>query len=205
MQEFLEDDSSISDAFEDAFDNPFDDIQSVEDIVKDMQETYNTDEARKREAERKRKATFREKYGVGSKSYDKITDLFGSDIWQRLHEIYQYDSSDFLDLILELPSNLTSADIEIAMQMLWKDLASYGGSASLLDEDSIIEALELGFSLEEAIYLTQSERQFVPIDRQNIGAAVSDYIKSMMIQQEMERQARETLRNRYADSVRGRV
>lgn len=217
MNAFLESESDIESFqdFEDALENPFDvetpqrAFETLEDTVQDMQETFNdTEEKRKRrykDAEEKRKKTYREKHGVNEQNYNRITDMFGTDVWQRLHEIYQYDSTQFMDLIISLPENVTSVEIEYAMEQLWTDLVATGGGSRVLDEDAIIEAMELGFSYEEAIFLTQNEREYVPTSQQNIGTAVEDYVRSHIVIQEMERRARENIRNRYAESVRGRI
>lgn len=217
MNEFLRSQTDIEsfEEWEEALENPFN-VESNERVfeteaeaLEDMQSHFNEDEEERRrryeEADKKREKTFHERYKTSQKQYQNIRDIFGIEAYQRLHEAFQLDSYQMLDIILGLPSNVSAEDIEYALNQLWDDLGATGNGARLLDEDAIIEAMDMGFSYEEAIYLTQVDRQYVPINQSNIGMAVDDYVRSQAVILEMERLARENIRNRYAESVRGRV
>lgn len=217
MNEFLQSESDVE-SFEDweqSLENPFDVettqrvFETEDEAIADMQSEFNYDEEERRrryeEADRKRQQTFHEKYNTSSQEYQTIRDIFGTEAYQRLHEAFQLDSHQMMETILGLPSRMSAKDIEIALNQLWDDLGASGNGARLLNEDAIIEAMELGFSYEEAVYLTQGDREYVPITQSNIGIAVDDYIRSRSAILEMERRARENIRRRYSESVRGRV
>lgn len=217
MNEFLQSSTDIEsfEEWEEALENPFD-VENSERVftdeseaVEDMQRTFNVDEEERRrryeEADRKRQATFNERYNTSQSQYQNIRDIFGTDVYAKLHETFKLDSNQMMEIILGLPSDVSSKDIEFALEQLWKDLGVTGNGARILNEDAIIAAIEMGFSYEEAIFLTQSDREYVPISEHNIGIAVDDYIRSHLAQQEMERRTRESIRNRYAESVRGRI
>lgn len=217
MNEFLQSNTDVEsfEEWEDALENPFD-VETSERVftneseaVEDMQRTFNVDEEERRrryeEADRKRQSTFNERYGTSQGQYQNIRDIFGTDVYAKLHEVFKLDSHQMMEIILGLPSDISSKDIEFALEQLWKDLGATGSGARLLDEDAIIEAMEMGFSYEEAIFLTQPDREYAPISEHNVGVAIDDYIRSHLAQQEMERRTRENIRHRYAESVRGRI
>lgn len=217
MNEFLQSNTDVEsfEEWEEALENPFD-VESSERVfadeseaVEDMQRTFNVDEEERRrryeEADRKRQETFRENYKTTSSQYSNIRDIFGTDVYAKLHEAFKLDSNQMMEIIMGLPSDVSSKDIEFAMEQLWKDLGATGNGARLLDDDAIIQAMEMGFSYEEAIFLTQPDREYAPISEHNIAVAIDDYIRSHLAQQEMERRTRENIRRRYAESVRGRI
>ena len=153
MEQTLELDafSGSSDIFQNALDyNPFD-TPSISDnesqALRDMQLDYSLT------SEQKRQKTFNERYGANNNQYDIITSILGSDIYQLLKESQYLDSAQFIDEILSFDYEISPQIVERALLDLITDINQIE-SGNLR---TIKEAMDLGFSLEDAIYLTQED------------------------------------------------
>lgn len=209
MNSFLESDLDFFDSFEDfedALNNPFDDFD-VETPPRDFDNADKATEDMKRRymtSDEKRRNKFKEKYGTTDSQYDALIRILGSDTYRLLKEIYEYDSHQFRETVMSFSDDLTAEDIENALNELLNDLRRTGG-AKILNEDAIVEAMEMGFSYDEAVLLTQQDREWTTASKFNIDALVSDYIRSLMVQKEAERVARENIRRGYAERHKGKL
>lgn len=197
--------------FEEAINTPFDDFDvETDDVVRNMQDEFNGQDTEdnnsdwRQRAERNRRRTFNENWGTTDSQYDTISHFLGSEIYQKLKEIYEYDSHQFRQTLMGFGSDVSDEDIEVALTQLLLDLEINGG-VRLLNEDAIIEAMEMGFTYEEAVELTQQDREMTQASSYNIDQAVRDYVRSQSIQRNSEQRARQNIRNRYEERTRGRV
>lgn len=158
----------------------------------------------------KRGNTFRQKYGTTNSQYERMRDVFNSDTYQTLKELYKFDSHQLMDTIMHIPSDVSTEDIEYALIQLLNDIYKTNGGARFYNSDDIYAAMEMGFTYEEALYLTQTDRSYhtvsdIGTSAFSVGNAADQYIRTLVANQEMERRARENLRARYEESVRDRV
>ena len=145
--------SGSSDIFQDVLDyNPFD-THSISDnesqALRDMQLDYTLT------SEQKRRKTLNERYGADNNQYDIITSILGSDIYQLLKESQYLDSAQFIDEILSFDYGISPQIVERALLDLITDINQIESG----NVRTIKEAMDLGFSLEDAIYLTQEDVQ----------------------------------------------
>lgn len=211
--EYLESENNFESLqdFEEATNTPFDDFDvETDEVIHDMQDEFNGQDNGnnqsdwRRRADERRRRTFNENWHTTDLQYDTISHFLGSDLYQKLKELYNYDSHQFRETIMGFDADVSDEDIEIALVQLIHDLDTHNG-VSLLNQEAITEAMNMGFTYEEAVELTQQDREMMNASDEIIDQAVRDYVRSQSIQRRSAQQARENIRNRYAESVRGRV
>ena len=138
-----------TDIFQDVLNyNPFDEPE-INEVIQEMQLDYNMT------SEQKRQRTFNERFGASENDYDIITNVLGSEIYQLLKESGYLDSAQIIDEITSFDFGLSPQLVERALLDLISDINSVETSNIRL----IKQAMDLGFSLEDAIYLTENDLQ----------------------------------------------
>lgn len=203
MNAFLE--SDIQGAFEDlqpTDENPFDDRPTLnfntrDEAVRHMQATFKTSDER-------RMHTFATRTGtkVDADHYLPVVNTLGSDVFKKLQERYQLDSEQFIDMVVLLPSNISDRDLEIALIQL--EQAESENSIDYLNMDAILEAMELGFTLNEAIELTEMDNTRA-INTYNAIEILGDIARIAMDESVDTETSQMEIQARYEDMVRDRI
>lgn len=198
----LDNDFESFEDFQDAADNPFDaetngrQFSNAEEATEDMKRKYKTSDERRRD-------TFNSNHRTTETQRQKIVPILGSDIYHLFKERYQYDSDQFIDLIKSFDADISTSDIEIALTLLWNDIA--GDKVWTFDARAIEEALNLGFTLDEAMELTFMDRQHTTVSKYNVNAIISDYLEAVVKDMIGTVKERERARRQYVEHVKGRV
>lgn len=104
-------------------------------------------------ADQKRRATFEEKYGIFGQHYDVLTSVLGSKVYRMLKESMHLDSNQIMDLTYDYNGIANEKDIEHALLTLISKINDeYKGNVELL-----LDAMALGFTLDESEYLLSQE------------------------------------------------
>lgn len=207
MQEFIEDDSSKGDIYgwQDAqdFDTETSDSwvdsdsgvilsssmsEEEQNALREMGLDYN------RSSDEKRFGTLSEKYGSDENpftwdNYDLITSILGSDLYLVLREANYLDSAQIIDEILSFNENVKPEDVERALLSMISDINRIEES----NVNTLLEAMDLGFSLDEAIELTEIDIIENLIPEQGISD-LRDRIMYEVERTELRRQLEQRLR-----------
>lgn len=141
----------LNNGFESVTETPFDVSTSKQesDIVREMQIQYNVT------SDEKRYRTMYERGFISSQDeYNKIMSIYQSPIYQMLKEQGYSDSHQIRDLIQSFGSLITASDIEKALLSVIETLKLQ----QTYNIQQIREAMDLGFTFDEAVYLTESDR-----------------------------------------------
>lgn len=165
------------------------DMSSEEqDVLREMGLSYN------RSSDEKRFGTLSEKYGTEDRQlswndYDLITTILGSDLYLMLREANYLDSAQIIDEILSFNENVTPEDVERALLSMVSDINRIEDA----NVQTLLDAMDLGFSLEEAIELTDVDiiQNLIP----EMGISdLRDRILQEVEQTELRRQLEQHLR-----------
>lgn len=130
---------------------PFDEVSTSKqesEIVQDMMLRYlSSDEKRYR-------TMLENKFVSSLNEYNKIMAIYQSPIYQMLKETGYSDSHQIRDLVQSFGSNISSTDLEYALISLMDELKLQ----QTYNIQQIKDAMDLGFSFEDAIFLTESDR-----------------------------------------------
>lgn len=120
--------------------------QDVQDALRSMGLDYN------RTSDEKRMASLQRHYGdMTSNDYDLITSILGSDLYQMLKEAQYLDSDQIIDEILSFNMNVTPEEVERALLSMVTDM----NNIETKNIQTVLDAMDLGFTLDEAIELTE--------------------------------------------------
>lgn len=197
----MESDFESFEDFEDAQDNPFDaetkrkQFNTQQEAVEDMQTRYKDWKERSRDTFNRRKHTTNEQR-------EKIVQVLGSDIYQLFKERFNYDSDQFIDLVKGFDLDVDEIDIEASLNQLWNDIAD--NKAWTFNTRAIEEALNLGFSLDEAIELTYMDRIHTKVFDKNVNAIISDYLTAVAKDLLNISKEQENVRRRYQEKMNKR-
>lgn len=203
MNDFIENEDSTGDIYgwQDADDfgveteNPYIDAESgvlinpsmpqdVQDALRSMGLDYN------RTSDEKRMASLQERYGdMTSNDYDIITSILGSDLYQMLKEAQYLDSDQIIDEILSFNMNITPEEVERALLSMVTDI----NNIETQNIQTILDAMDLGFTLEESIELTDIDVIQNILPDEGISE-LRDRIMHEVEQTAMRRQLEEELR-----------
>lgn len=105
-------------------------------------------------SEDKRRNTFQEKYGIFGKDYDILTSILGSDLFRELVESKHLDSTQIMDLVSDYSGSVTAEQIEKSLLNLISGInKEYSNTVNV-----IRDAMDMGFTFDEAVYLTEQDR-----------------------------------------------
>lgn len=152
-------------------------------VLKDMGLSYNTT------SDEKRLNTFQKKYkDMTMADHDKITSILGNDLYFMLKETGYFDSDQLIDEILNFEFNVTEEEIERALLSMLADINNIETS----NVNTILEAMDLGFTLEEAIELTDIDMQKNILPQEGIQE-LSDRLYYEVGQTKLQKQLEEEL------------
>lgn len=136
--------------FETTNESPFDSEEvSTSKVVENMQIRYNLT------SDEKRFRTMSERGFINSQEeYDKLIAIYQSDVYHMLQEQGYSDSHQIRDLIQSYDSLITARDIENALLGLIDELKL----EQTYNTKVIRDAMDLGFTFDEAVYLTEQDR-----------------------------------------------
>ena len=209
MNDFIEDENSNGDiyGYEDILDwEPADDFdvetgspyvdpesgvlidpslpQDVQDALRSMGLDYN------RSSDEKRLASLQDKYGdMSLDEYNVITSILGSDLYLMLKEAQYLDSAQIIDEILSFNMNVTPEEVERALLSMVSDI----NNIETQNIQIVLDAMDLGFSLEEAIELTDVDVIQNLLPEEGISE-LRDRIMHEIEQTEIRRQLEQELR-----------
>lgn len=98
--------------------------KGIEDRRSALMQAYKSekkDTSYNKEAERKRKKTFSNRYGMNDKEYDRITSLLGSDTFKKIKEKGTLDSKQLIDLSYIITKDTDAEILENVIDMIRKD------------------------------------------------------------------------------------
>lgn len=102
----------------------------------------------------KRQQTFKRRFGISSQSqYDALTTVLGSVMFQSLAEKTQLDSNQVIEAFKSFGNEVSAEQFEQAEATF--ETALSGREISFVDETAYNEALEAGFTEEEALEYAQ--------------------------------------------------
>lgn len=105
-------------------------------------------------SDEKRRNTFQEKYGIFGNDYDILTSILGSDLFHELVESKHLDSTQIMDLVSDYSGSVTAEQIEKSLLNLISGInKEYYNTVNV-----IREAMDMGFTFNEAVYLTEQDR-----------------------------------------------
>lgn len=176
----------LNNGFEKAESTPFDKNSSVDKVVEDMQIRYNltTDE--------KRFNTMMKKGFIDSLyEYNKIMAIYQSDVYVMLKELGYSDSYQIRDLVQSFDNNINSTDLEYALLSLIDTLKLQ----QTYNTAQIREAMDLGFSFDDAVYLTQDD-VVSEITPENSLLELRDRLNALLETRSIRKQLTDELRRR---------
>lgn len=144
----------LNNEFETVNETPFNTIdvstsKSEQKVVQDMMLRYNLT------SDEKKYNTMLERGFVNSlNEYSKILAIYQSPVYQMLKENGYSDSYQIRDLVQSFGNNISSTDLEYALLGLIESLKLQQDYNTKLIRD----AMELGFSFDDAVYLTQDDK-----------------------------------------------
>lgn len=184
---------SMGDVLKDAFgfedvelkDTPFGKSFDTEtQAVNDMQLRYNYDSDEKRFMTMQQKGYIQSLY-----EYNKLMSIYQSDVYVKLKELGYSDSHQIMDLIQSFDNNISATDIENALLSLIDELKLQQN----YNTAQIREAMELGFSFDDAVYLTESDR-VDEIKPEDSLIEIRDRLSALLETREIRKQLADELR-----------
>lgn len=163
----------------------------VQKVVAEMQDRFNKEPEVESVSDKKRRATFAEEYGIIGDEYGNLVKTLGGNLFHMLKESTHLDSSQIMDVVHDYNGYANAKDIEHALLTLIAKINSeYAYSVEIIQD-----AMQLGFSLDDALYLTKSDvpRDFEPIKG---VSALRDIIESEVGIKE-KKQLKEKIWKRY--------
>lgn len=164
--------------------------QDVQDTVIDMGLNFN------RTPDEKRFSSLSKRYNdednnqfLTWKDYDLITNILGNKLYLMLKEAQYLDSDQIIDEIMSFDYNATPEDIERALLSMVTDI----NNIETKNVQTLIDAMDLGFSLEEALELTDMDmEENLPL---NMGMAeLSRRLTSEVAKSRKQKELEEDLR-----------
>lgn len=154
------------------------------DVLKDMGFNYNLS------GYEKRLLKFSKKYENSTKNdYDSITNILGNDLYLMLKETGYLDSDQVIDEILTRNLNPSAKEIERALLSMLADINDIETS----NVNTVMEAMDLGFTLDEALELTEIDMRRNILPQEGIQE-LSDRIMYEIGQTKMQKQLEQELR-----------
>lgn len=144
------------DEFEAVETSPFD-ADYNDKVLQEQQERFNkTQEEREDISDQKRRATFEEKHGIFGQQYNVLTSVLGSNLYRMLKESMHLDSNQIMDLTYDYNGIANEKDIEHALLTLISKINDeYKSNVNML-----LDAMALGFSLEDSEYLLENDLKY---------------------------------------------
>lgn len=166
--------------------------QDVQEKVLDMGLNYN------RTSDEKRFSTLSKRYNdednnkfLSWKDYDLITNILGNKLYLMLKEAQYLDSDQIIDEIMSFDYNATPEDIERALLGMVSDI----NNIETQNVQTLIDAMDLGFTLEEALELTDMDmEENLPLDMgmvelsRRLTSEVAKSRKQKELEEELRRQ-----------------
>lgn len=154
------------------------------DVLKDMGFNYNLS------GYEKRLLNFSKKYENSTKNdFDSITNILGNDLYLMLKETGYLDSDQVIDEILTRNLNPSAEEIERALLSMLADINDIETS----NVNTVMEAMDLGFTLDEALELTEIDMRRNILPQEGIQE-LSDRIMYEIGQTKMQKQLEQELR-----------
>lgn len=163
---------------------PFGSFDTETDIVNDMKFRYNFDSDEKRFMTMQQKGYIQSLY-----EYNKLMGIYQSDVYVKLKELGYSDSHQIMDLIQSFDNNISATDIENALLSLIDELKLQQN----YNTAQIREAMELGFSFDDAVYLTENDR-VEEIKPEDSLIAIRDRLSALLETREIRKQLADELR-----------
>lgn len=163
-----------------ASDNPFANTRVMqnanEETVLRMQRRYNSDQ--------RRRNTFAQNPNIGiTKGYDTVTSILSSAIYMQLKESTTLDSYQIIELIKAFDENIPPEVLEHALITYMNELTL----PTVVSVESIQEALDAGFEIDEAIEYAELMAQDVQTEVSAESAFTDIYSIAQDIMAEIER------------------
>lgn len=163
--------------------------QDMQEVLRAMGLDYN------RTSDEKRMATLQQRYGdMTEDEYDIITSILGSDLYHVLKEAQYLDSEQIIDEILSFNMNVTPEEVERALLSMVSDI----NNVETQNVQTILDAMDLGFTLEEAVELTEMDMLENILPEEGISDLrdrIMHEIEQTEIRRQLELELREMGRN----------
>lgn len=164
--------------------SPFENMTEQE-VLRDMDIHYNWD------SDTKRFNTMMDRKFIKSlNEYNKIMSIYQSDIYVKLKELGYSDSYQIRDLVQSFDSNISAKDLEYALLSLIDTLKLQ----QTYNTEQIREAMDLGFSFKDAVYLTESDR-VDEIKADNALLEIRDRLNALLETREIRKELEIELRS----------
>lgn len=175
--------NNVAEGFENAETNPFDEKQNIIDDIKEKYNGLSGDE--------KRFNTFIKKgYADSLYQYNKLMGIYQSDVYVKLKELGYSDSHQIMDLIQSFDDDISAEDLENALLSLTDELKLQ----QMYNTQQIREAMDLGFTFDEAVYLTENDR-VDEIKPEESLLAIRDRLSALLETRAIRKQLADELRN----------